>query len=187
MTQFDNTEIWHAMKQTDNRSRVVLMVLSGAFCFLIAAFSFEWWGAPRRLPEIPLVDLGFLKTETWRKSYADLIRLEEDVDHFDCYICHEEDKKSVLKFDANHRVIIPEEHEDIVMGHGSHGRNNDCFNCHNDKNLLLLSREQWYQDLRHGYARGFEAKRYVENIRSYYEILKWMDTRDHPLLVAQVF
>jgi membrane-bound lytic murein transglycosylase F len=56
-----------------------------------------------------------------------------------------------------------------------------------DKNLLLLSREQWYQDLRHGYARGFEAKRYVENIRSYYEILKWMDTRDHPLLVAQVF
>ena len=54
-----------------------------------------------------------------------------------------------------------------------------------NKNLDLLSREQWHQNLRHGYARGFEAKKFVENIRSYYDILKWMDTRDHPLLVAQ--
>ncbi len=126
------------MKQTDNRSTMVLVVLSAAFCVLIAAFTFEWWGVPKPLPPIPLVDPKFLETKTWRQSYADLISLEEDVDHFDCYICHEEDKKSVLKFDANHRVIIPEEHEDIVMGHGTHGRNNDCFNCHNDKNLLLL-------------------------------------------------
>jgi len=25
-----------------------------------------------------------------------------------------------------------------VMGHGTHGRNNNCFNCHNDENLLRL-------------------------------------------------
>jgi membrane-bound lytic murein transglycosylase F len=54
-----------------------------------------------------------------------------------------------------------------------------------NKNLDLLSQENWYHDLRFGYARGFEAKQYVENIRSYFEILVWMDTRDHPLLVAQ--
>ncbi len=29
-------------------------------------------------------------------------------------------------------------HADIVMGHGEHGRNNNCFNCHNETNLLLL-------------------------------------------------
>jgi membrane-bound lytic murein transglycosylase F len=52
-------------------------------------------------------------------------------------------------------------------------------------NLDLLSQEKWYQDLRFGYARGFEAKQYVENIRSYYDILIWMDTREHPMLVAQ--
>ena len=51
--------------------------------------------------------------------------------------------------------------------------------------LELLSKEQWYLQTRHGYARGYEARQYVENIRSYYETLVWMDTRDHPLLVAK--
>ncbi len=50
--------------------------------------------------------------------------------------------------------------------------------------LELLSQQQWHQQTRYGYARGFEAKQYVENIRSYYEILIWMDTQNHPLLVA---
>ena len=27
---------------------------------------------------------------------------------------------------------------DIVMGHGQHGRNNNCFNCHNETNLVVL-------------------------------------------------
>ena len=28
--------------------------------------------------------------------------------------------------------------ENIVMGHGTHGRNNNCFNCHDQDNLTLL-------------------------------------------------
>ena len=51
--------------------------------------------------------------------------------------------------------------------------------------LDLLSQEAYYTTLRYGYARGFEAKQYVKNIRSYYDTLVWMDTREHPLLVAQ--
>lgn len=38
-------------------------------------------------------------------------------------------------------------------------------------NLPLLHKRKWYRTTRHGYARGNEAVRYVENIRSYYEIL----------------
>ncbi|NNK31869.1 MAG: membrane-bound lytic murein transglycosylase MltF, partial [Xanthomonadales bacterium] len=53
-----------------------------------------------------------------------------------------------------------------------------------NKRLDLLSQEKYYRTLRYGYARGFEAKQYVKNIRSYYETLVWMDTREHPLLVA---
>jgi membrane-bound lytic murein transglycosylase F len=53
-------------------------------------------------------------------------------------------------------------------------------------NLDLLSQEKWYSELRYGYARGFEARQFVENIRSYFDILVWMDTRDHPLLVAKL-
>ncbi|NOX10030.1 MAG: membrane-bound lytic murein transglycosylase MltF [Gammaproteobacteria bacterium] len=39
------------------------------------------------------------------------------------------------------------------------------------KSLPLLSQKKWYRQLRHGYARGHEALQYVENIRSYYDIL----------------
>jgi len=52
--------------------------------------------------------------------------------------------------------------------------------------LELLTQEQWHQQTRYGYARGFEARKYVENVRAYYDILIWMDTRDHPLLTAQL-
>ena len=51
--------------------------------------------------------------------------------------------------------------------------------------LPLLTQESHYRQTRYGYARGFEAQSYVRNIREYYDILKWMDTREHPLLVAQ--
>lgn len=51
--------------------------------------------------------------------------------------------------------------------------------------LGLLSQEKWHSQTRHGYARGFEAKLFVENIRRYYEILVWMETREHPLMLTQ--
>ncbi|NNE04578.1 MAG: membrane-bound lytic murein transglycosylase MltF [Xanthomonadales bacterium] len=50
--------------------------------------------------------------------------------------------------------------------------------------LPLLTQEKWYKQTRYGYARGLEAQRYVRNIRNYYDILVWMDTRAHPLLVV---
>ena len=49
--------------------------------------------------------------------------------------------------------------------------------------LELLTQERFYRDTRYGYARGHEARQYVDNIQSYYETLIWMDTREHPLLV----
>ncbi|MGX2949293.1 membrane-bound lytic murein transglycosylase MltF [Ursidibacter sp. B-7004-1] len=36
------------------------------------------------------------------------------------------------------------------------------------KNLPLLAEKRYYSDLKYGYARGFEAFNYVENIRRYY-------------------
>ena len=47
------------------------------------------------------------------------------------------------------------------------------------ENLPLLSKERWYKLVRHGYARGNEPVRYVENIRNYYELLMWA-TKDAP-------
>jgi membrane-bound lytic murein transglycosylase F len=46
------------------------------------------------------------------------------------------------------------------------------------KNLPLLSKEKWFQKTRYGYARGREPVRYVENVRSYYDILVWYTDRE---------
>ena len=46
--------------------------------------------------------------------------------------------------------------------------------------LPLLAQRQWYTQLPHGYARGWEPVRYVTNIRTYYEILNWLTLEDGP-------
>lgn len=48
--------------------------------------------------------------------------------------------------------------------------------------LPLLSKRRWYKQTRYGYARGWEPVRYVENIRSYYDILVWHLEKEHPHL-----
>lgn len=42
------------------------------------------------------------------------------------------------------------------------------------KALPLLSDRKWYSRVPHGYARGWEPVLYVNNIRSYYNILRWI-------------
>lgn len=44
--------------------------------------------------------------------------------------------------------------------------------------LPLLAKRKWYKKTKHGYARGWEPVRYVENIRSYYDILRWMNGKN---------
>ena len=41
------------------------------------------------------------------------------------------------------------------------------------ESLPLLRQKRWYKTTRYGYARGNEPVKYVENIRSYYDILHW--------------
>ncbi len=40
--------------------------------------------------------------------------------------------------------------------------------------LPLLSQEKYYKETKHGYARGREPVTYVENIRTYYNLLTWL-------------
>jgi len=40
--------------------------------------------------------------------------------------------------------------------------------------LPLLAQRKWYSQLPYGYARGWEPVLYVNNIRAYYTILKWL-------------
>ncbi|MBI2516947.1 MAG: hypothetical protein HYV95_08525 [Opitutae bacterium] len=117
---------------------VLLGVIFG-FVLLGAAMLANIWGRSVERPAIPLVDPSFLEQTAWRRSYADLVRAKEDLSDFDCYVCHEKKNPPPLRFDDKHNLIVPEEHETIKMGHGSHDRNNLCFNCHNEANLVTFS------------------------------------------------
>jgi len=44
------------------------------------------------------------------------------------------------------------------------------------KFLPLLAQEYWYTQTENGYARGSEPVRYVDNIRSYVDLLEWVGT-----------
>jgi membrane-bound lytic murein transglycosylase F len=40
--------------------------------------------------------------------------------------------------------------------------------------LLLLTQSKWHSQTKYGYARGHEARTYVGNVRTYYDMLVWM-------------
>ncbi len=40
--------------------------------------------------------------------------------------------------------------------------------------LSLLSQERWYTQLKRGYARGWEAARFVDHVRGYLDVLEWV-------------
>jgi formate-dependent nitrite reductase cytochrome c552 subunit len=125
-------------KHANGKTAWALRGLIVLFGVLTAAFLLNLWGRSAPLKPIALVDPSFLDTATVRRSYANLVQAKEDLSDFDCYTCHEKNKPPVLRYDAKQNLIIPQEHSDIVMGHGEHGRNNNCFNCHNETNLEQL-------------------------------------------------
>ena len=75
--------------------------------------------------------------------------------------------------------------EDVRVLTQKQGGNPDRWQDVNDR-LTLLSQEKYYRDTRYGYARGYEARQYVDNIRSYFDTLVWMETRAHPMLIVQL-
>jgi membrane-bound lytic murein transglycosylase F len=46
--------------------------------------------------------------------------------------------------------------------------------------LPLLAQRKWYTKVPFGYARGWEPVLYVNNIRSYYNILQWLTANEEP-------
>jgi len=120
------------------RADATLAAVGVVFVALAGLFVADLWGRVPVPPKIPMVDKKFLEDTPWRRSYQDLVAAKEDLSDFDCFACHEKNKPPPIRYDANHKIIIPKEHANIQMGHGSHDRNNLCYNCHNEANLLTL-------------------------------------------------
>jgi len=121
-----------------SKESIVITGLGVAFMGLFVAFLANVWGHTPALPDIPLVADTFTNTATARMSGQALTDAGEDASGYDCYACHEEGKELKLTFDDQGEVVLPEDHNDLHMAHGRHSRNNNCFNCHDEKNLRLL-------------------------------------------------
>jgi hypothetical protein len=89
-------------------------------------------------PPVPLVDPKFIDPAPSRVSISEALRKGADISDYDCYVCHERNKPLKLNINTNGDIIVPSEHKDIVMAHGTHKRNNNCFNCHDENNLEQL-------------------------------------------------
>lgn len=126
-------------RETANRRRgdLVLAGLIVVFALVAVALIAQERQRPARQPVPRLVDRSFLDPSPTRQSHNDLVKAGEDVSQFSCYVCHERTPVQ-LKFDERNRIILPDEHSDILMAHGSHERNNHCFNCHSETNLETL-------------------------------------------------
>jgi formate-dependent nitrite reductase cytochrome c552 subunit len=127
------------MKMNGKRTDLVLLGVAIAFLLMAAVFVLDLpgrWMAPP--PHIPLVDLKFVDPSPSRVSIAENLKKGADPSDYDCYVCHERNKPLKLNLDTNGDVIVPSEHKDIVMGHGDHKRNNNCFNCHDENHLDQL-------------------------------------------------
>jgi uncharacterized CHY-type Zn-finger protein len=96
------------------------------------------WGHAPTVRKNPPVEKSFLEATPWRRTYVDLVKAKEDLSDYDCYGCHEKNKPPPIRFDVKKKIVVPKEHANIAMGHGSHDRNNLCYNCHNEQNLVTL-------------------------------------------------
>jgi hypothetical protein len=122
----------------DAKKTLVYLGLCLVFLVLVSAFLMNLWGRPVTLAPNPLVASEFTNTATVRLSAAELFRTEGDTSGMACYSCHDEKKTITVKFDAKGAVVLSEPHRDLVMRHGRNNRNDNCFICHDSKNLVLL-------------------------------------------------
>ena len=47
--------------------------------------------------------------------------------------------------------------------------------------LLKLNKKQFYKKMKYGYARGWEAVQYIENVKQYYDIISFLEEKDNKI------
>ncbi|MGA2016487.1 MAG: cytochrome c3 family protein [Opitutaceae bacterium] len=104
--------------------------------FLALAYSFARVPArPGRVSRPLLVpaDALAIVPGTVRISAGQLMRSGGDVSGLDCYACHHKESPPEVKFDANHRIVLPKEHADLIISM------RNCAECHPPSDPVKLN------------------------------------------------
>jgi len=111
---------------TPNRNTtIVLAVLALVFASL--AFSFVLVPARPgviRLPPIVAKDQLAIVPGTVRVSASQLMHGGGDASGLDCYACHHQDSPPEITYGADHQIVLPKEHADLIIGM------RNCAECH---------------------------------------------------------
>lgn len=111
--------------RSDSKTSLVLAVLTAVFAGLAVAFVREparpsLSARPLLVPPNTIADVP----GTIRISAAELVRTGGDTSVLQCYSCHDPKKPPQIRFDANHRVVLPKEHADLIFAM------RNCGECH---------------------------------------------------------
>ncbi len=72
----------------------------------------------------------------------------------------------------------PNHINDILLLAKNNGDNIDNWNVLKSY-LYKLNQKKYYKKMKYGYARGWEAVQYVENVKQYYDIITFLDNKDN--------
>jgi len=75
-------------------------------------------------PLVPSQSLAIIPGGTVRISAGQLIKSGGDTSGLACYTCHHQDSPPEVKFDSQHRIILPKEHSDLIFSM------RNCAECH---------------------------------------------------------
>jgi len=137
---------------------IVLAILTAGF--VVLAYSFARVPARPGVVSRPLlVPPGALAIVpgTVRISAGQLMKSGGDVSGLDCYACHHKESPPEVKFDANHRIVLPREHADLIISM------RNCAECHppNDPvkldydasgNVIVPAAHQGLLSMAHGHT-----------------------------------
>ncbi len=119
----------------DPKTSLTFAALTAGFA-LLAVVLLRTPARPALTPLPPLTQpqslAGITPPGTIRISAAQLMSSGGDTSGMACYSCHDQKSPPVVKYDANHRVVLPKEHADLIISM------RNCVECHSASDPVKL-------------------------------------------------
>ncbi len=119
-----------------NKTSLVLGLLIAVFAVLTVSFlCVPARPALIKLPPLASRDdlAGVIPPGTVRISAAQLVSSGGDASGLSCYSCHHQDSPPEVKLDAEHRIVLPREHADLIISM------RNCAECHSKNEAVALN------------------------------------------------